>query len=126
MRPLLPSYHSPRARGLTLIEMLVVIGIIALLSGIALPLYRDYLRTAAEGVLTHNIVTIEMFQEDIRLRTGRYATNLGDVRALGWVPETDRISYAMTGDGSRYDVTAENDTGVSVCLSFPSKERCSD
>jgi len=123
---LLPSYHSPRARGLTLIEMLVVIGIIALLSGIALPLYRDYLRTAAEGVLTHNIVTIEMFQEDIRLRTGRYATNLGDVRTLGWVPDSDRITYAMTGDGSRYEVTAENDTGVAVCLSFPGKQRCSE
>ncbi|MGA1675734.1 MAG: type IV pilin protein [Pseudomonadales bacterium] len=115
-----------RQRGLTLIEMLVVIAIIALLSGIALPLYRDYLRTAAEGVLTHNIVTIEIFQEDIRLRTGRYATDLETVRALGWVPDSDRIRYAMTSDGGRYDVIAENDSGVSICLSFPGKQRCTE
>ncbi len=110
--------------GFSLIELLVVVAIIAILSAIALPLYRGYVTTAAEGVLMHNISTIEIFQEDLRLRTGSYATDIAAVRALGWTPDSDGITYAMTGSTSAYQVTATDDAGVSVCLAFPGKTAC--
>jgi prepilin-type N-terminal cleavage/methylation domain-containing protein len=113
-----------RSSGFSLIELLVAVAIIAVLSSIALPLYRGYIATAAEGVLTYNITTIEVFQEDVRLRTGRYATDIAAVRALGWTPDGDGITYAMTGSPSAYQVTATDASGVSVCLAFPGKTAC--
>ena len=58
--------------------------------------YRDarvqhYIDTGEEGVLVHNISTIEIFQEDFRLRNGAYAVDLADIAAItaaiGWNPQ---------------------------------------
>lgn len=38
-----------RCHGFTLIELMIVVAVIAVLSVIALPLYRDYLQTSANG-----------------------------------------------------------------------------
>ena len=62
---------AQHAAGFTLIELMVVLVIMGVLFAFALPAYRDYVDTAEEATLRTNMGTIEMFQEDNFIRTGR-------------------------------------------------------
>jgi type IV pilus assembly protein PilE len=117
-------------RGFTLIELMIAVAIIAILASIALPLYNNYVQTSREGVLVHNISTIEVFQEDFRLRTGSYLTVAADAAAIetaiGWQQRDDgNITYSIApGTGGTYQVTATDASGTSVCMRMPAKVRC--
>jgi len=81
-------------------------------------------------VLVNNLSTIEMFQEDFRLRNGAYllvAADIATIQAgIGWAPQSnDGTLYAIAdGGGGSYDVTATGADGVVVCMRFPAKNRC--
>jgi len=126
------NYGTSRrcCRGFTLIELMIVVAIIAVISAIALPLYNGYIQTSREGVLLSNVSTIEVFQEDFRLRTGAYFTGPGDAAAIeaaiGWDPQDEGdVAYNISSSAANtYDVTATDDVGTSICLRFPAKVRC--
>jgi len=115
--------------GFTLIELMIAVAIIAVLAGVALPLYSGYVDNSREAKLYNDISTIEVFQEQVLLRTGAYATGLADVAAItaatDWDPRTDDgTTYAVTANGTGYNITATDSTGRSVCLNYPAKIRC--
>jgi type IV pilus assembly protein PilE len=121
-------------QGFTLIELMVTVAIIAVLAAIAIPLYSQYIATSREGVLVTNISTIEVFQEDVRLRTGAYVAGTFDVAGgnttladppLRWSPQSDDGTvYQVVLDGGSYRITATDTTGVSICRRFPEKTPC--
>lgn len=119
-----------RRSGFTLIELMIAVAIIAILAGVALPLYRNYIQTSQQGVLINNIASIEVFQEDFRLRTGAFLTSAANVAAItaaiGWQPQSnDGTTYAVAaGPGGSYQVTATSPTGIAVCRRFPAKVAC--
>lgn len=122
---------SIRERGFSLLELMITVAVIAIVSAIALPLYTGYIQTSQEAVLVNNIRTIEVFQEDRRLRTGAYLTNAADVAAIeaaiDWEPEGDQdgTTYSIApGAGGSYQVTATAPDGTSVCLVLPDGNRC--
>jgi type IV pilus assembly protein PilE len=122
---------NTRAKGFTLMELMVAVAIIAVLAAIALPLYTGYIRTARIGALVDSIATIETFQEDYRLRTGNYQAGVfaggpdAGLLALGWQPESDDgTTYTITVAGNTYDVTATDTAGTTVCRRFPAKVAC--
>jgi len=119
-----------REHGFTLIELMVVVAILAILTAVAIPLYTDYIDTAEEGVLTQNVSTMRVFQEDYRLREGTYLAGQWDPNGtqdleatLGWSPNQDGedVTYTVSGaDANGYTVTAtDGDTGKSVTIEVP-------
>lgn len=115
--------------GFTLIELMVTVAVIAVLAAIALPMYNGYIQTSREGVLVNNISTIEVFQEDFRLRNGNYfapAANAAEIEAgIGWNPRDDgEIAYRIAAAADGYQVTATDAAGITVCLQLPEKIRC--
>lgn len=118
-------------RGFTLVELMITVAIIAVISAIAMPLYSGYVQTSREGVLVQNISTIEVFQEDFRMRNGNYLTVAADLdaieAAIGWRPQDadGDITYSIASAAANtYDVTATDATGTTVCIRFPNKTRC--
>lgn len=120
------------ARGFTLIELMIAVAVIALLAGIALPLYNGYIQTSREGVLVTNIEGMRIFQEDFRLRNNRYAEGSytagaadADLAELGWDPGADNIDYVVVANAAvSYTVTATDEAGTSVCRQFPGGAAC--
>lgn len=116
--------------GLSLIELLVALAIIAALAAVALPLYRGYVETSREGALLAGINALALFQEDYRLREGSYLLSAADAAAItaaiGWRPGAgDGASYSIAdGGGGAYEVTARAPDGHSVCLKLPDRVRC--
>lgn len=120
------SSERSRAGGFSLIELMIAVGIIAIIAAIAIPAYQNYLQTAREGVLLHNISTMRIFQEDFRLRTGNYAaftweSNAPSANPIGWEPDSDGAdsTYVVTVDGNTYTVTATDGAGTTVERTFP-------
>lgn len=116
--------------GFSLIELMITVGIIAVLAAFALPAYNSYITTAEQGQLISNMETMAVFQEDFLLRNGSYAVNLANnaaiEAAIGWEPRADDgIAYSIAaGDGSTYSVTATNASGMTICRVYPADTPC--
>ena len=117
-------------KGFSLIELMIAVAIIAIIAAVGMPAYNGYITTSREGVLVNNLSTIEVFQEDFRLRNGNFlvaAANLAVITAgIGWQPQDDGgVTYVITDPGGgSYDVTATDVTGTIVCMTMPEKVRC--
>ncbi len=118
-------------QGFTLVELMIVVAVLAIITAIAMPAYNGYVQTSREAVLMNNISTIEVFQEDFRLRTGNYFVGPGNLAAItaaiDWEPEGDEPGTTYTiadGGAGTYEVTATSPQGTSVCLSLPDGVRC--
>ena len=116
--------------GFSLMEMLVAVTIMGVLAAFALPAYNDYVRSSEEAALTASMATMEVFQEDFRLRTGAYAVNLADkaaiLTAIDWDPRDDNtyVIANTTTPAVGYAVTATSPAGLVLCINFPAKTRC--
>ncbi len=64
-----------------------------MLSAIAIPVYNGYVATSRVGALVNNIATVEVFEEDFRLRNGAYQPGVfngapdANLLVLGWQPQ---------------------------------------
>ena len=117
--------------GYTMIELMVAVGMIAVLSAVALPVYNNYVATSRVGALVNNIATVEVFEEDFRLRNGVYQPGVfngvpdADLLLLGWQPQqNDGTVYTIVLAGGSYQVTADDSVGTTVCRQFPEKIPC--
>ena len=129
-------------KGFTLIELMIVISVVGVLSAIGVPLYQGYLSTARADVMTYNIGTIDLFQDDRWVDEGEFIQgtyNPADPDAasglktvLGWSPgsEVGDYSYVVACTvvsaappectrASGYTVTATHaGTGESLARTF--------
>jgi type IV pilus assembly protein PilE len=70
-----------RARGFTLIELMIVIGVVAILSTIAVSSYRTYVRRANRTEARLILLAVQVAQEKFFLQNNAYAQDMATVTA---------------------------------------------
>lgn len=109
-----------RQRGLTLIELMVVIAILAIISAIAIPAYQGYIREARLSTARLNADSMRIFLEDYQLDNATYVVggdtsyNAADMQNyFGWTPSGDggTFTYTVTVTPTTYAVLVEHVDG---------------
>ncbi|MGW8392842.1 type IV pilin protein [Pseudoduganella sp. HUAS MS19] len=98
---------APRQAGMTLIEVMVTIAIVAILSAVAIPAYSDYVKSGRLPQATNNLAAmrakLEQYFQDNRTYIGACAD--GTIAAL---PPADDFTYTCpTLTATTYTVKAE-------------------
>lgn len=120
------------SRGFSLAELMVVALLLAVLSSLAIPLYRGYVQDARRTILLQSMATLHLFQEDVRLNSGYYAAGVYDTtdpsrpittltEATGWQPAgaAADVVYSVTVAENSYMVIAKTTDGLVVTRTFP-------
>lgn len=105
-------------KGFTLIEVMIVVGIVAILSAIAIPSYTDYIRrariTEATSTLASMRVKFEQFFQDNR--TYALACTVAPAVSVAMLPvNTANFTFACLGlNATNYTITATGIAGTSM------------
>ena len=75
-------------RGITLIELLIVIVIVGILAAIAVPVYTNYMQRARRADAKTALEQLRASQEMFRAERGSYSTNLVQLVTSWGVPAT--------------------------------------
>lgn len=99
------TYPHRRPGGFTLIELMIVIAVIAILLGVALPSYRDYVVRANRSEALEILLTTAACQERIYTKLNRYDTARCDSAATT-VNGYYTISMTTSNANQNYALTA--------------------
>lgn len=89
-------------QGYTLTELIITVGLIGILSGIAIPAYNGYMKVSKHGTTMQNAEQLALFLDNYFYENGTYIAGTympgGDVitlpNALGWRPDGDKDSFS--------------------------------
>ena len=103
-----PQYAQPRRvsetprcrkkRGFTIIELMIVISIIVILMGIAVPLYQQSLIRARESVLREDLYTLRNAIDQYTLDKQRAPQTLDDVAQAGYIKSIPKDPFTNATD----------------------------
>ena len=111
-----------KIRGVTLLELLIVMVIVGIMAAVAYPSYRDYITRAKRTEAKTLLLEIAQNEERFYLQNNRY----GDMGDLGYSDPkiTDTESYSVTitaNDANNFSATAtyqKSDAEASKCDTF--------
>jgi type IV pilus assembly protein PilE len=125
-----------KMRGVTLVELMIVIAVIGLLAGIAIPSYRRYLIRSQRSEAKIALMALQTAQEKFYLQNNSYTNNITSATKDGGLglqdkSETGKYDIEITtfpADGQSYLATAKPRAGGgqsddSQCLNFTITER---
>lgn len=118
--------RHPRGRGFTLVELLIVIGILGLLSAIAYPAYRESVRKGRRTEAQSALVELNQFMERYYTENGRYVDEDGNPPALPFsrVPRdggTALYALSLTATAESFTISAKP-----VATSAQGADRCGE
>jgi type IV pilus assembly protein PilE len=95
--------HHRQSRGFTLIELMIVVGVIGILAAIAYPSYQDYVmrarRVDAQGIM----LNIQFLQEKYRVNHPIYEGTLANLGSFS----SDYYTFVISGStATTYTITA--------------------
>lgn len=106
-----------KARGFTLLELMIVIAIIAFLSMISIPSFLRFLSKAKRTEAYMNLSSIYVAQKAYWAEHGTYSTQLWGKGSIGWRPE----GYKQGGTGERFYYTYGFSSGAEGTHHFTGK-----
>jgi type IV pilus assembly protein PilE len=110
---------SPRARGFTLIELMIGIAIVAILASIAVPAYRDSVMRARRADAITMLQQAALLQERYRANSPVYATHLlvtgSSLSGVGTSGSTGAATSVNTPGGT-YTITLSDATASGYVL----------
>ncbi len=107
-------FHRQHQRGFTLVEIMVALAILALVAGLALPTYTDYVTRSrvppALSALTAYATRLEQFYQD----NGSYGAGGCGSGMTAPTAEKFTLSCALTNGGQGFTATATGESGSQV------------
>ena len=125
----------PRMRGVTLIELMVVITILAIIAAVGVPTYRQYLLRSQRSEAKIALMQLQTAEEKFYLQNNAYTNNITGASPAGLgllaVSETNKYDIAITtfpAGGQSYTATASPRAGGGQsddkkCMSFTITDR---
>lgn len=107
----------PKSKGFTLIEVMIVVAIIAILVGIALPNYREYVLRSNRAVAKAALLEVASRQEQYFLNNRSYTHLLTDLgyEASYFIDSEGQPLAAVTGSIYKMIITApDSNTGETI------------
>lgn len=126
--------------GFTLIELMISVAVLFILSTVAINGYESFIGTSREAALLQTIQSVKLFEEDRRLREGRYISGVYDPanpeaegglsKNLGWEPNDQsaglRVSVVCGSIGSSPEcahnsslqISARHSEGQLLCRNY--------
>ena len=83
-----------RARGFTLVEVIVTVAIVAILAAVALPSYRDHVRTSRRSEAQAYLMSVAARQQQFLIDTRSYAAALATIGIA--TPTNVNAAYNVT------------------------------
>ena len=102
-------HNSARARGFTLIEVIIAMAIVAILVAVALPTYRDHMRKSRRAEAQAYLMAVASRQQQFLLDTRGYApdlTTVGVATPANVAAAYDLAASAVAGPPPTFRVTA--------------------
>jgi len=104
-----------RARGFTLIELMITLLIVAILAGIAVPSYRNYVLRSHRVEATAALLRVAAAQEKFYLQNNTYTNDVGTANGLRFSTEAGPVDNFLTENGwYTITVTAADNEGFAL------------
>ena len=97
-----------RARGVTLIELMVVVLVLSIIASIAVPSYRTYIRRAQRADAKTELMRVRGAQEKFFLQNNRYATT----DEFDDLPADGGLGFSGTSEHGHYTIDLPNATAT--------------